>query len=332
MSLNLDSLLRNLEAGTQIEKTASTTETAKPAISAQLADVLEKKASEDVVKKASEQGEAAARELLAKLANNILDEQAVMVASDDAKVTSNETGGDVESVLQSTVDKAVASGATTEDRVSHEAQVNNVTPAGGPVGTTEKQAEETPKENTMNKSAEDKTLAQLIMEKFAQEFSPMVTTPAAAVNVAAAPVPNKIQQDNAVMTAQDDAKVQGVVPGGDGTVNSLFETIVAKAKADGGQSDDLINGPAHVQSQPVFANNEVEKAAAVASLCDEGMDFDTAVALVKQAEEALDAESWEQEKQAAFSGLVDAGYDFDTAVALVKQAEEEMIAQAQKAE
>ena len=48
------------------------------------------------------------------------------------------------------------------------------------------------------------------------------------------------------------------------------------------------------------------------------MDFDTAVSLVKQAEEAPLAEAWEQEKKAAFGMLLDQGVDFDVAVNLIK--------------
>jgi chaperonin GroEL len=78
----------------------------------------------------------------------------------------------------------------------------------------------------MNKQAqENSSLAAFIMEKLAQEFNPQVSTPAAAVNVASAPVPNKIQQDNAVMTAQDDAKVQGIVPGGGVTLINLAKHL-----------------------------------------------------------------------------------------------------------
>lgn len=343
MSLNLDSLLKSLEADAQIEKTASTTDV-KPAISAELASVLEKKASEDITKKAFAEGETLARELLAKMAldmgagsavNNINADNANMVSDDDSKVTPNATGGNVEGVLQSTVDKAIASGATTEDRVNHETQVNNVDPGGEPVNG-EKQA--STKEENMDKKASDSQLASYIMEKLAQEFSSTTTTPAAGVNTDGAPVANRIQTDNAVMTAQDDAKVVGVQPGGDGTVNALFESIVAKAKAEGGNTDDLINGPGHVQSMttqgvdgtPTTPSGEaVEKAAAVSELCAAGMDFDVAVDLVKQAEEAILSEAWETEKRACFDKLIETGVDFDRAVALIKQAEEDLAKQAE---
>lgn len=328
--INLNDLMKSLEADAQIEKKASDEAATKPAVSSELAGILEKKASEDVSKAAFAQGEALAKALLEKLANEIQAGNDAMVADDDTKVVAN-PGGTVEQVLQGVVDNATASGATTEDRVNHEAKVDNVDPAflqGSEKSAQEatSKTEEIKEEKTMDKIASDSQLAKHIMEKLAQEFSATATTPAAAVNVAATAAPNKIQQDNAVMTAQDDAKVVGVVPGGDGTVNALFESIVAKAKADGGQTDDLINGPGTVVSDPIFTDAQ-EKAAAVSELCSAGMDFETAVALVKQAETEILGESWEQEKQACFNMLVAEGVDFDTAIALIKQAEEDLAKQ-----
>jgi hypothetical protein len=344
MSLNLNDLLRGLEAEAQIEKKASTTEAAAPSVSDELAQVLQKKASEDITTRAHAEGEALARALLEKLANempavnNIQADNNAMVADDDKKVIDN-PGGTVEQVLEGVVANAKATGATSDDRVDGDGpHADNVAPAGA-----EKQAQEatteTKEEITMDKKASDSDLAKFIMEKIAQEFSPAVTTPAAAVNTAAAPAPNKIQRDNAIMTAQDDAKVQGIVPGGDGTINALYETIVAKAVAQGGQSDNLIDGTPHVAERadapiqtggagPVSEGQE--KAAAVSALCDAGMDFETAVDLVKQAEEELLAEAWEQEKRACFDQLVAEGVDFDQAIALIKQAEEDLIKQAEQ--
>lgn len=351
-TLNLNSLLADLEASSQIEKKASAATDVKPAVSAELAGILEKKASTDLTSKAFAEGEALARELLTKMAddyaastaqNNIIAGDAQMIADDSQKIEPNGQGT-IEQVLQKTVDAAESRGATTDDRIDGEgAKANNVTPAGNPV-EGEKQAADataqtTKEETPMNKTASDSQLAKLIMEKLAQELSPEVTTPAAAVNTAATAAPNKIQRDNAVMTAQDDAKVMGVgQPGGDGTVNALFESIVARAVAQGGQSDDLVNGDAHVEGRaeephqnggPGPVSEGQEKAAAVSALCDAGMDFESAVSLVKQAEEELVAESWEQEKRACFDKLVAQGVDFDQAVALIKQAEEDLIKQAE---
>lgn len=319
--MNLNELLDSLEQSAQIEKKASVQEETKPSVSAELADVLEKKASEDLTKQAFAQGEELARQLLEKMANEIQTDNAVMQAQDDQKVVPTQTGGTIEQVLQGTVDQATERGATSDDRVNEEHQEGKVdVAAGAPINS----------EENMNKQAqENSSLAAFIMEKLAQEFNPQVSTPAAGI-AAGVGAPNKLQQDNAVMTAQDDAKVQGIVPGGDGTVNALFETIVAKALANGAGSDNLADTaapavPGVVDAASQAGGPEVEKAAAVSALCDAGLDFDSAVALVKQAEEEIVAEEWEHEKQAAFGSLLEAGVDFDDAVALVKQAEEELM-------
>ena len=350
MSLSLNSLLEGLEKEASIEKVASVGPTAKPAISTELAGILEKKASTSLIEKAASAGEELAKQLLEKFANEIIAGNDAMVADDNTKVTPTATGGDIQGVLADTVAKAEASGATTDDMINGEVKVNNVEPAGGVVPGTVKTAEElateaATKETTeMNKSAQEqnKALATSILEKLAQEFNPMVSAPAASVNVAAAPVPNKIQRDNTVMTQFDDAKVQGIVPGGDGSVNALFETIVAKAIAQGGTSDNIVEGggAAPTQSPGVDGRPQIgeedmakqaefddnmEKVAAVSALVEAGLDFGSAVDLVKQAEADLAEEAWGQEKQACLTMLMDQGVDFDEAVTLVKQAEEELL-------
>jgi len=319
MNLNLNELLESLEQNTQIEKKASVTQVT-PSVSEELAGILEKKASENLASQAFAQGEELARQLLTKLATEIQDNNAVMQAQDEQKVVPTETAGTVEQVLQGTVDQALGRGATSDDRVDEKADEGNGVAAGAPITS----------EENMNKQAqENSSLAAYIMEKLAQEFSAEVTTPAAGVNVAGAAVPNKIQEDNAVMTAQGDQKVTGIVPGGDGTVNALFETIVAKAIATGAGSDNLVGAvptdPMGVESIS-HGDEQVEKAAAVSALCEAGLDFDSAVDLVKQAEEQILSEAWEHEKQAAFGSLIEAGIDFDQAVALIKQAEADLTA------
>lgn len=68
------------------------------------------------------------------------------------------------------------------------------------------------------------------------------------------------------------------------------------------------------------ANDEVEKAAAVSELVGAGVDFYTAVAMVKAAEEEIKNEEGEQIKQAAVAALIQEGMDIESAVLLVKQA------------
>lgn len=87
----------------------------------------------------------------------------------------------------------------------------------------------------------------------------------------------------------------------------------------------------NAQGPAVNADN-IEKVAAVATLIDNGVDFDSAVAMVKQAEESILAEQDEMMKRAAVNDLIGKGYDVETAVALVKQASdrdyEEMVKRA----
>ena len=95
--------------------------------------------------------------------------------------------------------------------------------------------------------------------------------------------------------------------------------------AEGAGSDNLVDANVAVPGAgSSIQEDEVEKAAAVSALCDVGMDFDSAITLVKQAEQAILEDSWEVEKQACVNQLMDEGLDFDTAVALTKQAEEDL--------
>jgi hypothetical protein len=91
-TLNLNSLIADLEASTGLQKTASDAGAdVKPAVSQELASILEKKASDDLTKQAFAQGEALAKELLAKLANEIIENDAALVADDNKKVVDNAT-------------------------------------------------------------------------------------------------------------------------------------------------------------------------------------------------------------------------------------------------
>lgn len=323
-TLNLDNLLKDLEKQAGIEKEASV---AKPNISKGLTDILEKKASEDITADAVAAGESLAREFLTKLAvevtepakeitkeaaeNEIQVGNAAIVADDDKKIEANKgaagtgTTGSIDAPLVGTVEAGLARGAKSDDIVD-ELEDKKVV----------KSAEQTNTENS--------EMAKNIMQKIAQLTGEATTTPAAAVNTAAAAAPNLIQSTNETMTAADDKKVLPL-PGADGSLNSILEAVVARAEDQGAVSDDLVNGDRPASS--AAGDDEVEKAAAVSALVDAGCDFESAVDMVKQAEEALLAEADQQEKVAAVKELCAAGYDFETAVDLVKQAEAELASQ-----
>ena len=307
--MNLNTLLADLEQSAGLEKTASakTSTSTAPAIKSELASVLEKKAERDLTKLAFDEGSTLAKMLLEKLANEIQIDNGVMEAEDATKVVPV-SGGTIEDTLKATVEQAVARGAESDDRVD-------------PIEDNTKQAQL----NLTKTAQENKTMAQSIMNKLAQMVGEPTTTPAAGENITPGTVPNMVQMDNAQMTAFDDAKVTPM-PGTEGTINNILEALVAKAKAEGAGSGNLVDGQGAVEGAVAIGSPEdqVEKAAAVNALVEEGCDFDTAVSLVKQAEAEMIGEAHEQEKVAAVNALAEAGYDFDTAVELVKQAEMEI--------
>ena len=68
------------------------------------------------------------------------------------------------------------------------------------------------------------------------------------------------------------------------------------------------------------AQDNIEKVAAVATLIDNGINFEDAVIMVKQAEQSILADEAEMVKRAAVNEMCAAGYSIEDAVYLVKQA------------
>ena len=302
--LSIDSLMADLEKSAGITKAASVA-SAPAKVSTELANILEKKASEDITKAAFQAGEALAQQLLTKFAadNAIQAGDAAIVARDTSKVLPTQTAGSFDAPFIGTIETAIAKGATSDDVVD--------------------QIQDQQTKQAQIKS-ENTEMAKGIMKKIAQMVGEDTTTPAAGEALGSAQVPNLLQQGTAAMTAQDDAKVLPM-PGTEGSLNSILEAVVARAEEQGAVSDNLVDGntaaPSSVEGGP---EDEQEKAAAVDALVGEGMSFSQAVALVKQAEEDMAVEADQQEKFAAVQELCAAGYDFDSAVALVKQAEADL--------
>lgn len=190
-------------------------------------------------------------------------------------------------------------------------------------------------EDTMNKQAADagKALAEALLEKLAS-VGDMNTT-----NGIASATPIKTQQDLAAQVAEQDAIIQNQ-PGTDGrgnggTINQIFDAIVADAMARGAapidqnpqpgvaKDEGAINNQAPNQVQTgsytVAGGEAQEKAAAVSALVEQGHDFEDAVNLVKAAAEEIEREEVAQVKQAALNHFMEAGFDFETAVNLVKK-------------
>lgn len=161
-----------------------------------------------------------------------------------------------------------------------------------------------------------------------------------ADGVAFGSVPQKIIQDDSALVHQDDTKIQGM-PGAGGSVNQIFDSIVADTLAQGSASYDQahttgvtsVEGVAAATASPEAAaagateEDDLQKTAALNHLVQNGFDFESAYDMVKQAEAELVYEQDQFEKQAALQTLVGQGYDFADAVALIKQAEYELEAE-----
>ena len=227
-------------------------------------------------------------------------------------------------------------------------------------------AEPTKEEYDMNKQAE--TLADKIAEKIMEKFAdtPDVTdTNNRANTVPGVGKENKINEDNRAMLAQHTDRVRPT-PGTDGAtqggnVNQILDAIVDDALAMGGGTYDQMavnkarpsatianddgKDPAikdihkTLQSGGVVKEAEedqdfesIEKLAAVSSLIEAGVDFETATDLVKEAAEEIEAEEFEMLKVAAFDELLEEGYAFQDAAEMVKDAAKaSMISKAVKA-
>lgn len=193
-------------------------------------------------------------------------------------------------------------------------------------------AQLTNKETEMNKQIAEsgKALADALLVKLANAGD-QTTLNGIPEGVA----PNKNQIDNAQFVAEHDSYIKPM-PTGDGiknqgTINQIFDAIVADTHAQGATDFDAehaengptapVEGAAEQMATPNQVQTEsVEKTAAVISLVNSGIDFDSAVSMVKAAAEEIEAEEYEQVKQAAFYQLVESGVDFDLAAAMVKSA------------
>lgn len=127
-----------------------------------------------------------------------------------------------------------------------------------------------------------------------------------------------------------------------GNPNQVLQATLAQALASGAVHPDQLdlnvlhqgmdegNGQMPIQDMAgnydmnavpsAQAQDNIEKVAAVATLIDNGIDFEDAVIMVKQAEESILADEHEIIKRAAVNEMCQAGYSIEDAVYLVKQA------------
>lgn len=152
--------------------------------------------------------------------------------------------------------------------------------------------------------------------------------------------PNNVIAETAAQAASSTAGQQAIPK--DGNITQTMQAILQNGLASGAVGPDQLylnsiaagsdegNSPIGLMSSDgrdinavapgASMSEQVEKVAALVHLVDNGVDFDSAVTLIKQAEQEIVADSYEQEKVAAVNDLMGHGYDIETAVALVKQA------------
>lgn len=183
----------------------------------------------------------------------------------------------------------------------------------------------------MNKtaSAAGKTLATALLEKLAGAGDNTTSN-----GVTSEGTPVKTSVDNAQLVAEDDAKVKPMQTSDGnkptGSINQIFDAIVADAQAQGAASVDQVHTTGVVKAEGLaekaVPHQVQEKMAAINELIAEGVSFEDAAEMVKQAEEQL---AEDMEKLAAVQSLIESGVDFDTASQLVKQASDELEAEAE---
>lgn len=158
----------------------------------------------------------------------------------------------------------------------------------------------------------------------------------ALAEVIAAALMTKQAENNVIaetddMKKDDDAKIH-LTPVAGKTVTETAKALIERGAAEAGAKapeeaaeEVQAEGGAQIQEEGVQADLHKQAAEAVSALVDDGVDFDSAVEIVKQA--AFEMQS-DLEKAAAVSILQNEhGFEWADAVALVKQASEELMSE-----
>lgn len=136
---------------------------------------------------------------------------------------------------------------------------------------------------------------------------------------------NMVQADLDQMVADDERRDQATPREGK-TVTEVAKALLERGVAEGGVQEAgfdevAAEGKEQYEGTPVASDLSKEASEAIHALIGEGVAFDEAVELVKQASDIL---SVELEKAAAFDALIAEGVDFDDAAYLVKAASEQL--------
>jgi hypothetical protein len=203
------------------------------------------------------------------------------------------------------------------ERISVQDNVNQMTKQASTVdATTELEqalSNNAGEDNTMTKSAHElagQSIAEAILAGLTKQAE------------------NNVAAETATMVNQDDAKIKETPVAGK-TVSEVAAALLARAGAEG--KTHVPEHPAQVVAAeggaqtegraPIDSNLDKQASECLTALIADGVEFDEAVELVKEAALQMNADL---EKAAAVNHLMDNGIDFEDAVLLVKQASAEM--------
>jgi hypothetical protein len=322
--MELEKLLADLEKAASAQQAPAAKADDKPAVSKEIEALLTKEASADNAAKAFEEGEKLAKAILEKMAEEAIKE----IQAQPAETKPESTGGSTTATAAPAEGtEKVAEAKSVEAKAEEKTADAKTADAAKEVEKTAEAVDnkEETKEEDMNKTAQDagKELAAAIMEKLAAQENP-----------GTASGPGKIKQDHDKMVAFDNQKVQRNPR--NATVSAMFDQLVARAKSVSNPTgyDQMATGASaphdgkdKAMGTPSIAPSPdvVEKHAAVGALIEAGLDWETAVDLVKSAAEELAQEEFSTVKMAAVTHLVtEEGFDFDTAVEAVNTAVSEV--------
>lgn len=281
--MNINTLLADLEKSAEQIKAPATNEEVKPAISAELEQLLQKEANVQIATDAFKAGEALATAFLEKLAAEQL--------------------------------------VTAPAQQSEAAPAASTTPAAD--GEVEKSAEQITQETKGNEmtSEQDKKLAAAVMEKVAAEWNQPGTAPDAPVSnqIQVGTQGMTAQHDQRIMDNPTGGTLNQMT---DALVNRAMGMGSAPYDAvpAGGSQTATKEGTDPAMGTGAIPPDGQEKVAAVVALMEAGADFDVAVDLVKAAAAEIAQEEFQQVKVAAVNELMGRGFDFDSAVAAVNAA------------
>lgn len=144
---------------------------------------------------------------------------------------------------------------------------------------------------------------------------------------------NMVQADLNKAEAFDEKRDQ-LTPREGKTITEVAKALLERGAAEGGVQEPgfdeaAAEGKEQYEGTPIASNLSKEASEAINALVGEGVSFDEAVELVKEASEILTVEL---EKVAAFEALVAEGVNFEDAAELVKQASAQMFGGAEEEE